>query len=36
MRHKQPYACRNKKAGRRRGDPAENVPQDWQVSVFKI
>src|SRR5215831_19024026 len=36
MRHKQPYASRDQKPGRRRGYPAEDVSENREVSVFKI
>ena len=36
VRHQQPYSGRDEKPGCGRGDAAQNVPQDMQVSIFKI
>ena len=35
MRQKKPYACCDQKSGCCRGNPAEDVPEDRQVSIFK-
>lgn len=36
MRHEEPYACRNEKPGCCCGNPAENIPDDIKVSIFKV
>ena len=35
MWQKKPYACSDQKSGCRRGNPAEDVPEDRQMSIFE-